>query len=37
MSEVSIGDCLIYYFFDYLEAIIENGKLTGFVYRERPL
>lgn len=37
MQQVSVFDCLLYYFIDYMETIIENGKITGFVYRSKPL
>lgn len=37
MNEVSVFDCLVYYFIDYLEAVIENGEITGFVYRSNPI
>lgn len=37
MREVLMVDCLVYYFMDYLEVVIENGKITGFLYRENPL
>ena len=37
MKEVTVYDCLVYYFIDYLEAVLENGDITGFVYCECPL
>ena len=37
MNEVSIFDCLLLYFIDYLETVIENGTITGYVYRTNPL
>ena len=37
MKEVTVFDCLAYYFLDYLEVVVENGNVTGFVYREFPL
>jgi len=37
MKEVTVFDCLVYYFIDYLEVIVENGRVTGFKYRDLPL
>lgn len=35
MNKVTVLDCLVLYYMDYLEVVIENGLITGFLYREK--
>lgn len=37
MNQITVFECLLYYFIDYIETVIENGEITGFVYRSKPL